>query len=228
MTFLNKFTPCDFVTHNTQYGIKNYNQPKINNNIMGNVPPNFIVGIGGSAGGLNAYKALLDALPSNTGMAFVFVSHILPEASSQLAHILSRYTKMPAMVAKNAMGIWANHIYVIAPNADLFIAEGVFKVISPRIKRNKQIDIFFISLAKAMGKRAIGIILSGYDGDGTEGCKQIKSSGGFTFAQDNSAEISHMSISSQATGCIDFVLSPKLIAKELVRLASSVENTFNN
>ena len=131
--------------------------------MMGYVPPNFIVGIGGSAGGLKAYKVLLDALPSNTGMAFVFVSHMLPEASSELAYILSRHTKMPATVAKNAMSIWANHIYVIAPNADLFIEEGVFKVISPRIKRNTQIDIFFISLAKAMGKRAIGIILSGYD-----------------------------------------------------------------
>ena len=135
---------------------------------------------------------------------------------------------MPATVATNAMGIWANHIYVIAPNADISIKDSVFVVISPRIKRNTQIDIFFTSLAKAMGKRAIGIILSGYDGDGTEGCKQIKTKGGFTFAQDSSAEINHMSISAQSAGCVDFVLSPKLIAKELVRLANSVENTSNN
>lgn len=195
---------------------------------MRNVPPSFIVGIGGSAGGLNAYKALLEALPSDTGMAFVFVSHMFPEASSQLIHILSRHTKMPATVAITAMGIWANHIYVIAPNADLFVKDSVFKVISPRIKRNTQIDIFFTSLAEAMGKRAIGIILSGYDGDGTEGCKQIKAKGGVTFAQDDSAEVRHMSTSAQVAGCVDFVLSPKLIAEELVRLANSGENMFND
>ena len=75
--------------------------------------PNFIVGIGGSAGGLNAYKALLNALPSNTGMAFVIVSHITPTANSQLAQILSRQTKMAVMVVSEAMPIRANHVYVI-------------------------------------------------------------------------------------------------------------------
>ena len=183
------------------------------------VRPNYIVGIGGSAGALKAYKELLDALPSNLGMAFVFVSHMFPEASSKLAEILSRHTKMPSSVATTAVEIWANHIYVIPPNADLHIEAKVFKVISPRIKRNTQIDVFFKSLAKSEGKRAIGIILSGYHGDGTEGCKQIKARGGVTFAQDHSAEISHMSTSAQAVGCIDFVMSPKSIAEELIRLA---------
>ena len=195
---------------------------------MRNVPPNFIVGIGGSAGGLIAYKALLDALDSDTGMAFVFVSHLLPDASSQLASILSRHTKMSAIVAATAMPIWANHIYVIPPNADLYIEDDFFKVISPRIKRNEQIDVFFISLAEAMGKRAIGVILSGYDGDGTKGCKQIKAMGGITFAQDESAEVRQMSASAQAAGCVDFVLSPKKIAEELVRLAKSCEKMINN
>ena len=195
---------------------------------MKNVPPNFIVGIGGSAGGLNAYKALLEALPSDTGMSFVFVSHLLPEATSQLVHILSRNTKMPAAVAATSVVIWANHIYVIPPNADLFIEGSVFKVTSPRIKRNVQIDVFFTSLAEAMGKHAIGIILSGYDGDGTEGCKQIKAKGGITFAQDDSAEVNKMSLNAQAAGCVDFVLPPKLIAEELVRLASNGQRCLNN
>lgn len=188
---------------------------------MKNVPPSFIVGIGGSAGGLNAYKALLEALPSDTGMAFAFVSHLLPNASSQLAHILSRTTEMPAMVAATGMGIWANHVYVIPPNADLFIEGSVFKVTSPRIKRNHQVDGFFISLAEAMGKRAIGIILPGYNGDGTEGCKQIKANGGVTFAQDDSAEVNRMSLSAQLAGCVDFVLPPKKIADELLRLVNT-------
>ena len=182
--------------------------------------PNFIVGIGGSAGALNAYKALLDALPANTGMAFVIVSHITPTANSQLAEILSRYTKMTVRVASEAMPIQANHVYVIPPNADLLIESYNFKVVSPRTKRNAQIDMFFTSLAEAMGARAVGIILSGMGGDGAEGCKRIKAKGGTTFAQDMSAEVNFMPLSAQATGCVDFVLPPDKIPDELRKLAS--------
>jgi two-component system CheB/CheR fusion protein len=191
---------------------------------MGTLHPNFIVGIGGSAGGLNAYKALLDALPSNTGMAFVIVSHVLPSASSQLAQILSHHTKMAVMLACAAMPIRANHVYVCPPNADLLIESSTFKVVSPRTKRNAQIDLFFASLAEAMGARAIGIILSGYDGDGTEGCKYIKAKGGTTFAQDMSAEAKGMPLSAQASGCVDFVLPPDKMPDELQRLVSSSIN----
>jgi len=177
--------------------------------------PRFIVGIGGSAGGLNAYKALLDALPSNTGMAFVIVSHLLPTANSQLAEILSRHTKMRVMVASTAMPVRPNHVYVCPPDADLLVESHTFKVVSPRTQRNVAVDLFFISLAEAMGAQAIGIILSGYDGDGTEGCKQIKAKGGITFAQDMSAEVNGMPLSAQASGCVDFVLPPDKIADEL-------------
>jgi two-component system CheB/CheR fusion protein len=182
------------------------------------VRPNFIVGIGGSAGGLDAYRALLDALPSNTGMAFVIVSHIVPTANSQLAGILSRHTKMPVMVASTAMPVRPNHVYVCPPNADLLVESHTFKVISPRTKRNVAVDLFFTSLAEAMGAQAIGIIFSGYDGDGSEGCKQIKAKGGITFAQDVSAEVDGMPLSAQAAGCIDFVLPPDKISDELQRL----------
>jgi two-component system CheB/CheR fusion protein len=191
---------------------------------MGTLHPNFIVGIGGSAGGLNAYKAFLDALPSNTGMAFVIVSHILPTANSQLAQILSRHTKMTVIVASTAMPIRANHVYVSPPNADLLIESYTFKVVSPRTGRNKQVDLFLTSLAEAMGARAIGIILSGYNGDGTEGCKHIKAKGGTTFAQDMSAEIDGMTLSAQASGCVDFVLPPDKIPDELQRLVSTSIN----
>ena len=182
---------------------------------MATLHPNFIVGIGGSAGGLNAYKALLDAMPSNTGMAFVIVSHILPTAISQLAKILSRHTKMRVMVASTAMTVRPNHVYVSPPNADLLLEGHTFKVVSPRTKRNVAVDLFFTSLAEAMGARAIGIVLSGYDGDGSEGCKQIKAKGGMTFAQDMSAEVNGMPLSAQEAGCVDFVLPPEKIADEL-------------
>ena len=180
--------------------------------------PTLIVGIGGSAGALNAYKAFLDALPSNTGMAFVIVSHITPAANSQLAQILSRHTKMTVVVASTAMPIRANHVYVIPPDVDLLVEGDTLKVISPRSKRNVQIDLFFTSLAKAIGPRAVGIVLSGFDGDGTAGCRQIKAHGGITFAQDASAEVEEMPLSAQTAGCVDLVLSPEDMAKELARI----------
>ena len=190
---------------------------------MSELHPKFIVGVGGSAGALTAYFALLDALPPNTGMAFVILSHMHPSAESQLALLLSRHTKMPVIVASMKMSILQNHVYVIPPNADLFIENYTFKVGSPRSASGKCVDLFFISLAEAMGTCAIGIILSGYDGDGTLGCKHIKAKGGITFAQDVSAEVPYMPLTAQASGCVDLVMSPGKIANKLKRLATSLK-----
>lgn len=187
---------------------------------MGAMYPTFIVGIGGSAGGLDAYKAFLDALPSDTGMAFVIVSHIMPTANSQLAQILSRHTKMPVTVAATGIPVRANHLYVSPPNSDLQIERYTFKVVFPRTGR-KPINSFLTSLAAAMGPRAIGIIFSGYFDDGTEGCKNIKAKGGTTFAQDSSAEIADMPVNAQASGFIDFVLPPNKIPNQLQKLVSA-------
>ena len=185
--------------------------------------PKLIVGIGGSAGALNAYKALLEAMPDDTGFAFVVISHMNPIAVSQLAKILSRHTKMTVKAASMGMLIRANNVYIIPPDSDLSIEKNKFKVISPRSKRNKQIDIFFISLAEAMGVRAIGIVLSGYDGDGTEGCKHIKAHGGKTFAQDMAAEVDSMPLSAQASGCVDFVIPLDKIPGKLKSLAAALK-----
>ena len=187
------------------------------------IQPKLIVGIGGSAGALNAYKTLLDAMPSKTGMAFVIISHMNPTAVSQLAKILSRHTKMNVVAASMAMPIYANHVYIIPSDSDLTIEKNKFKVVSPRSQRNKQIDIFFISLAEAMGERAVGIVFSGYDGDGTEGCKHIKSHGGKTFAQDMSAEVDSMPLSAQASGCVDFVIPIEDIPEKLKSLAAAIK-----
>ena len=186
-------------------------------------PPNFVVGIGASAGGLNAYKAFFDALAPDTGMAFVVISHLLPAAHSQLTEILSRHTKMPVMLAETGMKIQANQVYVIPTNADLSIENGKLSVVSPRINRNSQIDTFFTSVATAMGARAVGIVFSGYDGDGAEGCKRIKAAGGTTFAQDTSAEVSGMPLSARATGCVDYVLEPDEIPAQLDKLITRFE-----
>ena len=180
--------------------------------------PTFIVGIGASAGGLNAFKAFFDALSPSTGMAFVVISHILPAAHSQLAEILSRHTKMPVALARSGIVILANAVYVIPADADLLIENGALKVVSPRTRRNAQVDLFFTSLATAMGPRAVGVVFSGYDGDGAEGCRRIKAAGGTNFAQDISAEVRGMPASAQATGCVDFVLPPEKIPAELGKL----------
>ena len=190
---------------------------------IGTLHPELIVGIGGSAGALNAYKILLDAMPSETGMAFVIISHMNPIAVSQLAKILSRHTKMNVKAATMAMPIRANNVYIIPPDSDLSIEKNKFKVITPRSQRNRQIDIFFISLAKEMGVRAIGIVLSGYDGDGTEGCRHIKANGGKTFAQDISAEVDQMPLSAQASGCVDFVIPLNKIPGKLKSLAAALK-----
>ena len=181
--------------------------------------PRFVVAIGGSAGALGAYKALFDAMPAKTGMAFVIVSHIRPAANSQLVKVLSRHTTMPVAQAREAMPLLPNHVYIIPPNADLLINKQAFKVVSPPADRNAQVDLFFVSLAEAIGARAVGVIFSGYGGDGSEGCRHIKANGGTTFAQDMSAEVDGMPVSARASGCVDFVLPPGKISEALQRLA---------
>ncbi len=186
---------------------------------MKTTSPSFVVGIGASAGGLSAYKAFFDALRPDTGMAFVVISHIHPAANSQLAQILSRHTKMTVVLAVSRMNVRANEVYVIPGNADLLLEDGTLIVISPRNRRNTQIDIFFSSIALAMGSRAVGIVFSGYDGDGAAGCQRIKAAGGTTFAQDASAEVNGMPLSARATGCVDFVLPANKIPEELQRIS---------
>lgn len=186
-------------------------------------PPDFVVGIGGSAGGLKAYLALLDVLPSDTGMAFVVIAHMRPDGESLLPHILSRTTSMPVTQASEGLPLEANHVYVIAPDTNLSLEGRAFKVVSPRTMshgHHQQVDWFLISLAETMGQCAIGIILSGGDGDGTEGCKRIKAHGGTTFAQDLSAEVDSMPLHAEASGCVDFVLPPEEIAKKLAEIGA--------
>jgi len=190
---------------------------------VSSIQPKFIVGIGGSAGALNAYRALLDAMPHDTGMAFVIISHMNPTANSQLAKILQRHTKMSVTVAYEAMAILANYVYIIPPDSDLTMDNYRFKVVSPRSGRIKQVDIFFISLANEMSDRAVGIVLSGYGGDGTVGCKHIKANGGTTFAQDSSAEVDHMPLSAQAAGCADFVLPLNKIPDKLKKMVAALK-----
>jgi two-component system CheB/CheR fusion protein len=181
-----------------------------------------IVGIGASAGGLEAYQQLLKNLSAKPGMAFVFIMHLAPGHKSMLTELLARLTKMPVREIKNGMPIKVNHVYVIPPGINVSIADGRLKLNKMRDAGLKRmpIDWFFRSLAEEHGNKAIGVILSGTATDGTLGAEAIKAEGGITFAQDEkSAKYSGMPQSAIAAGCVDFVLSPKKIARELERIA---------
>jgi two-component system, chemotaxis family, CheB/CheR fusion protein len=180
-----------------------------------------VVGIGASAGGLEAFTELLRHLPEKTGMAFVLVQHLDPSHGSVLQQILSRSTKIPVIEVKDGTAVQPDHIYVIPANSTMVIEAGVLRLGARRLTRGMHlpIDHFFQSLAETRNSQAIGVILSGTASDGTEGCNAIKAAGGITFAQDEaSAKYSGMPHSAIAAGYVDFVLDPKNIAKELIRI----------
>ncbi|HLA75704.1 MAG TPA: EAL domain-containing protein [Gammaproteobacteria bacterium] len=180
-----------------------------------------IAGIGASAGGLEAFTELLKALPADTGMAFVLVQHLDPVHESALTQLLGRATPMPVHEITHNLQVVPNHVYVIPPNKNLSIDKGILKL-APRVKTGgatRSIDNFFQSHAEDQHERAIGVILSGTGSDGTLGLEAIKAEGGITFAQDDSAKFDSMPRSAIAAGCVDFVLAPKNIAQELIRIA---------
>ncbi len=144
-----------------------------------------VVGVGASAGGLDAFTELLKHLPEKTGFAFAFVQHLDPTRPSRLSEILSRSTKMPVVEASDGVHMEPDRIYVIPPNASMSIADGTLQL-APRDEgagRHLPVDHFFQSLASHRGNKAIGVVLSGNASDGTLGLKAIKAAGGISFAQ---------------------------------------------
>ena len=181
-----------------------------------------VVGIAASAGGLEAFIQLLKPLPPDTGMAFVLIQHLAADRKSLLSEILSRNTQMPVKEAEGGMAVEPNHVYIIAPNTKLLLLEGLLRLL-PREKINGKYmpaDAFFDSLAVDRANKAIGVVLSGADGDGALGLMTIKASGGVTFAQcEGTAKFEGMPTSAVATGNVDFVLPPEEIARELANLS---------
>ena len=145
-------------------------------------PPFPVVGVGASAGGLEAFTALLKALPDDTGLAFVLVQHMDPAHESALSQILSRATEMPVDEITDGIAVKPNHVYVIPSNADITIRDGILRL-AERLEiagRHLPIDRFLGSLAEDRKSAAIGVILSGTGSDGTHGLKAIKAEGGVT------------------------------------------------
>ena len=177
----------------------------------GRTAPTFpIVGVGSSAGGLEAFKKHFPGMPCDSGAAFVLVPHLDPNHESLLVELLTRYTKMPVLEANEGMVVEANHVYILPPNKYMTIADGVLRLTGPVLRGGLQtsIDLFLRALAEDQQDRAIGIILSGTGSHGTLGLVAIKAKGGMAMAQDPStAEFSSMPQAAIATGLIDHVLA---------------------
>ncbi|MGB9332905.1 MAG: chemotaxis protein CheB [Steroidobacteraceae bacterium] len=178
-----------------------------------------IVAIGASAGGLEAISELLAALPSTNAMAYVVIQHLDPEHKSLLPEILSKKTDLPVETIHEDLTVEPGRVYVMPQNVTLTLSDDRFHLTARGGGRHHPIDAFFISLAEVCADAAIGVILSGADADGTLGVQAIKHGGGITFAQTpESARFGGMPRSAIESDCVDFVLAPREIARELTRL----------
>ena len=182
--------------------------------------PVSVVGIGASAGGLDAFKALLAALPPNTGMAFVLIQHLDPLHDSLMAGLLSSHTAMPVIPAAEGVLIEPNQVYLIPPGVSLAIADGKLHLSKPAERHGTRMafDFFLRSLAEECGERAICVVLSGTGTDGSEGLKAVKKRGGFVIVQDPSeAAFDGMPKSAIKTGQTDLTLPVGQIPGALIR-----------
>jgi two-component system, chemotaxis family, protein-glutamate methylesterase/glutaminase len=180
-----------------------------------------VVCVGGSAGGLDAYIRLLQHLPADMGVAIVIVNHVRNTATL-LHEILPRYSKMPVELITEKLRLEPNHVFIIPEQRDLHVEDGEFRLKPVSKPRGwpDVITVFLRSLTKNWNGKLIAIIVSGYDGDGAAALCGIKEVGGTTIAQKlDTADQPDMPQSAIASGCIDFVLSPENIAKEVVRIA---------
>jgi two-component system CheB/CheR fusion protein len=178
-----------------------------------------IVGVGASAGGLEAFSQLLTHLPEDTGMAFVLVQHLDPKHESRLRDLLAKNTRMPVLEAAQGLAVAPDHVYIIPPNTRMTVAGGILQLAPRGASPHLPIDHFLQSLAEDRPAGALAVILSGTGSDGTLGLESIKGAGGITFAQDTpSAKYPAMPQSAVRGGCVDFVLTPEGIARELARI----------
>ncbi len=181
-----------------------------------------IVGIGSSAGGLEALQKLFTAMPEDGGLAFIVAAHLDPTQKSHLSELLGRCTKMPVVQIEGPVQAEANHVYVIAPDQELTIRQGVVHTHTPTAPRGHRhpVDSFFHSLAEDQGERAIAIVLSGTGSNGSLGLRFIKAEGGIVIAQDpETAAFEGMPRSAIGTGIVDLILPPEQMPQALLDLA---------
>ncbi len=187
---------------------------------------NYIVGIGASAGGLEALQKLLSSLDPHTGFPYIIIQHLSPDYKSLLSEILGKYTEMPVIQVEDGVEVKPNCVYVIQPGKNMRISDGKLFLSAQREKElNLPIDMFFRSLAEEAGAYAIAIILSGTGSDGSNGIKDIKEHDGMIIVQDlETSKFDGMPRSAMRTGLVDAQISPEKIALELKHISDSVSN----
>jgi two-component system CheB/CheR fusion protein len=181
-----------------------------------------VVGVGASAGGLEAYTELLKACPADTGLAFVLVQHLPPDRESLLAEILGKHTRMPVVEVTDDLPVEPDHVYVIRPGHTLTLHDGRLRLGEPLAARGhgRPIDDFFRSLAEEQQQRAIAVVLSGMGSNGTAGAEAVEAVGGLVLAQDpESAKYPPMPRSLIDAGLADFILRPTEMPEVVVRYA---------
>jgi two-component system, chemotaxis family, CheB/CheR fusion protein len=178
-----------------------------------------VVGIGASAGGVEALSRFFDAMSPDSGAAFVIVLHLDPTRESQMAHVLSAHTKMVVVQVADDMTILPNTVYVIAPDKDLIVNKSSLQLVEPAESRGHRhpVDVLFRSLAADQGERAIAIVLSGTGSNGTDGLKEVKAAGGLILVQDpQSAKFDGMPRSAITAGMADHILPPEAMPAVLL------------
>ena len=177
----------------------------------------YIVGIGASAGGLEAFEQFFTHMPENSGMAFILIHHLDPTHKNIMSDLLTRYTKMKIFQAEDGMKVRPNCVYIIPPNKDMSILHRVLQLLEPKEIRGFRhpIDFFFRSLAEDQGERAICIVLSGTGTEGTLGLRAVKGEGGLVIVHDpKTVKYDGMLASAVATGLVDYVLPPEKMAEQ--------------
>ena len=180
-----------------------------------------IVGIGASAGGLEALEQFLQHTPTDTGLAWIIIQHLDPTKKAMLPELLQRATSMKVQQITDGMAVCANQVYVIAPNAELRVDNGLLKLTEPAEPRGMRlpVNILFNSLAAALGERAVAVVLSGMGNDGSLGMQTIKAAGGITAVQQPaSAQFNSMPEAAIATGCIDIIASAAELPARILSL----------
>jgi two-component system CheB/CheR fusion protein len=185
--------------------------------------PKFVVGVGASAGGLEPLETLFDALPADTGMAFVVVQHLSPDFKSLMDELIRRHTEMAVFRVEDGMLVQANAIYLIPAGKEMIISQGRLLLTDkdPSESLTLPIDHFFRSLAHDCGTRAIAIVLSGSGSDGSRGVREVHNMGGLVIAQDAAtAAFDSMPNAAEETGVVDVTAAPDEIAGTLLRLVN--------
>ena len=186
-----------------------------------------VVGVGASAGGLDAFKRLIRAIPENAGVAYILVQHLEPSHDSMLVEILQKITSIPVQEITNNVRVEPNRVYVIPSNKLLMANDGRLELSprGPKGEKNMPIDVFFTSLSEVHHSQAIGVVLSGTGTDGTHGLRAIKEQGGFTFAQEpQSITFPGMPQSAIDAEVVDFILTPEEIPLQLARISEIFRN----